>query len=1140
MSTLERLSRLSAHALDAPYALMVFFGRNARPTTIQHGFSPLHANAVDTFASNLAALHTSADLLFLSDARSEPLLATTTLVSHAPGIRACISAPLLAADGSLVGLLCVLDTRFRTGIAPADHTALLDLAATVVEHLETLPPHKHNGNGNGSPRETHQPAMPRTLAESLLHTVFYSSPQSIILVDADMTIVMHNPRAAEMARTLWQRTMKNGESVYLYLHPWQIMPFTQRVQEAFQGRRAHATSSARGPDDLEYWFETTFIPVFDQSGHVTSVCFQSTDITERQRATTALARSEERFRTMVQHASDMISLIDANGIVRYQSPSVQRILGLAPHELLGTNVLDIVIPEDYAPTARALQQPGIGVPIEFRARHTDGSLVYLEAIASNLLHDPAFGYLVVNTRDVTERHHNREQLVLLQSSVQHIAEAIIITEATPDWFEARIIFVNAGFEALTNYTAAEIIGQTPQFFQAAEPPPDARERLRATLAQGRSFQGDMTLRCKDGSTTTVNWSVNPVHDPHGGISHFVSVQHDIAERKRAEQLADDQRRLLEMVVENCPLPDILGQLVWMFQQQHPHIWCAVVVFADDATSHVVYNSEDDSEPQHSLIDNCPCLAQIQQQREPLQPGTLLSDTTCAYCTCPFSSHAAHVCISVPIVSGQNKTLGAFLLCQTEEAAPLHTSDLTTTMSRLAAVAIERRQLIDQLEHHAYHDLLTSLPNRLLFEKRFQQALDEAYTSGWLVALLFIDLDRFKQVNDSLGHYVGDQLLEQVARRMERSVGPHTTLARLGGDEFACVMPQINDPILAMDLAQNILAIFNEPFDILDHQLFLTANIGISIYPHNGTDIRTLQRNADIAMYRIKRRGVSGFQYFTADMNVTLRDPLLEMVAIEEYLRKASIFDELRLHYQPQFRLSDNRLVGVEALLRWEHPTLGMIPPGKFIPVAERTGLIRPIGQWVLRQACQQAAAWQQAGYAPFCMAVNVSAEQFAEAGFVEMVARILRETGLDPRWLEIELTESLMLSGFEMTTRHISDLRRLGVGIALDDFGTGHAALVNLQRITIDHLKIDKSFIHDLRFPDKSSQQAIDLIQTIVTMAQKLNLHTIVEGIETKQQAELVRRLGCTRAQGYWFGIPMPASEFTNAFHERLNRPLDS
>jgi EAL domain-containing protein (putative c-di-GMP-specific phosphodiesterase class I) len=276
------------------------------------------------------------------------------------------------------------------------------------------------------------------------------------------------------------------------------------------------------------------------------------------------------------------------------------------------------------------------------------------------------------------------------------------------------------------------------------------------------------------------------------------------------------------------------------------------------------------------------------------------------------------------------------------------------------------------------------------------------------------------------------------------------------------------------------------------------------------------------------------------MNVTLRDPLLEMVAIEEYLRKASIFDELRLHYQPQFRLSDNRMVGVEALLRWEHPTLGMIPPGKFIPVAERTGLIRPIGQWVLRQACQQAAAWQQAGYAPFCMAVNVSAEQFAEAGFVEMVARILRETGLDPRWLEIELTESLMLSGFEMTTRHISDLRRLGVGIALDDFGTGHAALVNLQRITIDHLKIDKSFIHDLRFPDKSSQQAIDLIQTIVTMAQKLNLHTIVEGIETKQQAELVRRLGCTRAQGYWFGIPMPASEFTNAFHERLNRPLDS
>jgi diguanylate cyclase (GGDEF)-like protein/PAS domain S-box-containing protein len=1133
---------LAAHVLNAPYAIIILFAHNDQSTYIPYGFSPLQANAIDTFCRHLAALHTSADLMVISDARSEPLLATTTLVSHAPSIRACSSAPLLAADGSLIGLLCVLDTRFRSSITTADQTALLDVAATIVEHLDAYSIHAHRNNGNAdSMQEVHATAMPYPQAESLLHTIFYHSPQAIILVNADMTILAHNPRAAEIARTLWQRTMKNGDSVYLYLHPWQIVPFTQYVQEAFQGRRVHSNTSSRGSDDLEYWFETAYIPVVDQHGAVTHVCFQSTDVTERQRTAIALARSEERFRTMVQYASDMISLIDANGIVRYQSPSVQRILGYPPDELIGTNVLDMVIPEDYAHTARALQQAGSTSPVEFRARHANGSLVYLEAIASNLLDDAAFGYLIVNTRDVTERHHNREQLVLLQSSVQQIAESIIITEATPDWFEARIIFVNAGFESLTSYTAAELIGQTPQVFQAAEPSPEARDRLCATLEQGRSFQGELTLRRKDGSTAIVNWSVSPVHDQSGGISHFVSVQHDISERKRAEQLVEAQRHLLEMVIDNCPLPDILNRIVTMFQQQHPRTWCAVVVFADDTMSHIVSSTALDDTPTYRLVESCTQLDQIRQQREPMQVGALCATQGCDSCTCLLASKCdASCCISVPIISGQNEVLGAFLLCQTDERHALHPSDLTTTMSRLAAVAIERRQLIDQLEHHAYHDLLTQLPNRLLFEKRFQQALDEAYISGWLVALLFIDLDRFKQVNDSLGHYIGDQLLEQVARRMEGSVGPHATLARLGGDEFACVMPQINDPSKAMDQAQSILSIFNEPFHILDHQLFLTANIGISIYPHNGTDIHTLQRNADIAMYRIKRRGVSGFQYFTADMNITLRDPLLEMVAIEEYLRKATIFDEMRLHYQPQFSLTDNRLVGVEALLRWEHPTLGMIPPGKFVPVAERTGLIRPIGQWVLRQACEQAVAWQQAGYAPIYMAVNVSAEQFAEAGFVEMVARVLRETGLDPRWLEIELTESLMLSGFEMTTQHITELRRLGVGIALDDFGTGHAALVNLQRITIDHLKIDKSFIHDLRFPDKSSQQAIDLIQTIVTMAQKLNLHTIVEGIETKQQAELVRRLGCTRAQGYWFGIPMPASEFTNTFHKRLNRPPDS
>jgi diguanylate cyclase (GGDEF)-like protein/PAS domain S-box-containing protein len=1139
---LERLSRLAAHVLAAPYGLVLLFEHGALPTVVHHGFSSLQSGAVDTFCSKLATLrHPANEVPWLLDVRSEPLLASTVLVSHSPGVRSCVCVPLLASDGSHFGLLCVLDTQTRAVLDPEERTALLDLAATTVEHLETRVLRMRNGSYEPDPLVL---ATLHTPPESLLQAIFYSSPQAIMLINADLTIRAHNPRAAEIARTIWRRTIRNGDSAYLYLNPWHIVPFTQYVQEAFQGRTVSSMGNARGIDETEYWFETAYIPMFDRNGTVTSVCLHTTDITERQRAASALARSETRFRTMVQHASDIISLIDANGIIRYQSPSAQRILGYAPEEFIGTNALDIVLPEDFSHTARALQnalkQPGIAPPVAFRARHANGSLVYLEAISTNLLDDDAFGHLVVTTRDVTERQHNREQLLMLQSSVQHIAEAIIITEATVDWFEARIVFVNAGFEALTDYSATEMIGQTPRLFQANEADPEMRARLCATLEQGRSFQGEMTLRRRDGSTAIVDWSVNPVHDRDGAISHFVSVQHDISERKQAEHLADDQRRLLEMVVENRPLPDILSQLVQMFRRQHPHVACAVVMRAGDNAAHIVRSDEPGTvAPHYAVINVCACLERLWEHHEPTSLCSLLADCTDNCCTDLIGNRAAQFCVSVPIISGQNDVVGAFLFCQDDREPPLHSYDLMTTVSRLAAVAIERRQLIDQLEHHAYHDLLTRLPNRLLFEQRFQQALDDASASGWLVALLFIDLDRFKQINDSLGHDIGDQLLEQVARRMERSVGAHNTLARLGGDEFACIMPQLNDPILAMDLAQRILAIFNEPFTILDHQLFLTANIGISIYPHNGTDIHTLQRNADIAMYRIKRRGVSGFQYFTSDMNVTLRDPLLEMVAIEEYLRKASIFEELRLHYQPQFRLSDNRLVGVEALLRWEHPTLGMIPPGKFISVAERTGLIRPIGQWVLRQACEQAVAWQRAGYAPFTVAVNVSAEQFAEAGFVEMVERILRESGLEPRWLEVELTESLMLSGFEMTTRHIADLKRLGVSIALDDFGTGHAALVNLQRITLDHLKIDKSFIHDLRFPDKSSQQAIDLIQTIVTMAHKLNLQTVVEGIETKQQAALVRRLGCTRAQGYWFGIPMPASEFESSFRERLNRPSD-
>jgi EAL domain-containing protein (putative c-di-GMP-specific phosphodiesterase class I) len=271
------------------------------------------------------------------------------------------------------------------------------------------------------------------------------------------------------------------------------------------------------------------------------------------------------------------------------------------------------------------------------------------------------------------------------------------------------------------------------------------------------------------------------------------------------------------------------------------------------------------------------------------------------------------------------------------------------------------------------------------------------------------------------------------------------------------------------------------------------------------------------------------------MNTALLAPLLELFELEEQMRKASIFDELIIHYQPQVDLKYGSLVGTEALLRWGHPKFGLIPPGKFIPVAERTGLIRPIGTWVLREVCRQAATWQRAGYPPIMVGVNVSAEQFAEPDFVQTVIKILRENNLEPRWLELELTESLMLSDFEMTARHLSDLKQLGVSIALDDFGVGHAVLSHLQRLPIDNLKIDRSFISDVALlSDEQSQHSIDLIQTILTLARKLRMRTVIEGIETQAQADLARHLNGDWAQGFWFGRPMPVQQFEQLFQHTL------
>lgn len=416
---------------------------------------------------------------------------------------------------------------------------------------------------------------------------------------------------------------------------------------------------------------------------------------------------------------------------------------------------------------------------------------------------------------------------------------------------------------------------------------------------------------------------------------------------------------------------------------------------------------------------------------------------------------------------------------------------------------------------ADYDALTGLPNRRLLRERFSQLLAAAERDHSEIAVLFLDLDHFKRVNDSLGHSVGDELLCEVARRLDRAVRRVDTLARLGGDEFIFAMPGFHTAAAA-EVGRRLIEVFAAPFDIAGHELTVTPSLGISIYPQDGRDLETLLKNADTAMYRAKELGRNTFQFYSSEMNTTTLDRLL----MESNLRRALLQNEFVLHYQPLVELASGRIVGVEALIRWLHPELGVIMPDRFIHVAEETGLINPIGDWVLCEACRQAQAWLEAGLPPIVVAVNVAPVQFRQSGFVEAVAGALATSGLPASQLELELTERTVMHDAEFNMGTMHALHRMGVELSLDDFGTGYSSLAYLKRFPVGKLKIDRSFVNDLETdPDDWA-----IASTIVSMGRGLRLKVLAEGVEKAEQLAQLRKMGCDMAQGYHFSRPMSAA----------------
>ena len=457
--------------------------------------------------------------------------------------------------------------------------------------------------------------------------------------------------------------------------------------------------------------------------------------------------------------------------------------------------------------------------------------------------------------------------------------------------------------------------------------------------------------------------------------------------------------------------------------------------------------------------------------------------------------------------------------------------------RIAGIAedvTEKKFAEEQLLQLAHYDVLTRLPNRALFYDRMKQALAQAKRNQWTVGVMFIDLDRFKNVNDTLGHAVGDQLLQQVSERLTRSVRAGDTVGRLGGDEFAIVLSNFSSAQDANLVAQKIMAGFDEPFRLEGSDIYVTASIGITLYPNDSADQDTLIRNADAAMYRAKEAGRNSFQFYTSGMN----ERAVATLSLESSLRRALDRNEFLLHFQPKVSVADGHIVGTEALLRWKHPERGMLSPGEFMPVLEETGLIAPAGNWVLRSVCAQIKAWERQGIPLLPVAVNLSARQFIVRDFGPSIRRLLEEHKIDPALLELEITESSLMTNTEEAARTLEFLSALGVGLAIDDFGTGYSSLSYLKRFPLDSLKIDRSFVRDLT----TDVDDATITRAVISMAHNLSLRVIAEGVETEAQLAFLAEHGCDQIQGYYFSRPLSADDCAEWIRQkrrlqRLQRP---